>query len=90
MKDIENSQDTLTDALLLSIAEAAQTLGVSRTLFYRLVAEHEIRCIAIGRRRLVPRAELENFVARQSAAAPNPAPDKAIAARRKQAAEAQR
>jgi excisionase family DNA binding protein len=72
-------------ALLLSIADAANALGVSRTTLYKLIAQAEIRCLAIGRRRLVPKAELEDFIARQHTAAPNPPPKKAIAARQKQA-----
>ena len=77
-------------AMLLSIADAARALAVSRSHFYGLLAQHEIRCIAIGRRRLVPKAELEAFVARQSAAAPNPTPKKAIAARQRRGAKARR
>ena len=77
-------------AMLLSIADAARVLGISRTVFYRLIAQDEIRCISIGRRRLVPKAELEAFVARQSAAAPNPTPKKAIAARQRRGAKARR
>ena len=77
-------------AMLLSIADAARALAVSRSHFYGLLAQRKIRCIAIGRRRLVPKAELEAFVARQSAAVPNPTPKKAIAARQRRGVEAQR
>ena len=69
-------------ALLLSIAEAASALGISRSSFYNLIAQGEIRCIAIGRRRLVSRAELFDFIERRSAFPPNPPNHKDMAARR--------
>jgi len=86
----ENSDQLLMLAMLLSIAEAARVLGISRTVFYRLIAQGEIRCIGIGRRRLVARTELQDFIARQSPAAPNPTPEKAIAARQRRMAEPRR
>ena len=49
--------------LALSVAEAARAIGVSRATLYLLFAQHEIRSVKIGKRRLVERAELERFLA---------------------------
>lgn len=55
--------------LLVSRREAATALGVSlRTLDY-LLARHELRSRRIGRRKMIPCAELEKFAARGSGAA---------------------
>jgi excisionase family DNA binding protein len=51
--------------LLLTIPEAAASLGVSRSLIYELVHIGTITTIKIGRSRRVPVAALENFIARQ-------------------------
>jgi excisionase family DNA binding protein len=49
--------------LLLSVPEAAARLGIGRTFAWQLVHAGELRAVAVGRRRLVPVAELERFVA---------------------------
>lgn len=48
----------------ISVEEAAMLLGIGRTVAYRLVLGGELRSIKIGRRRLVVRASIEEFVAR--------------------------
>jgi excisionase family DNA binding protein len=55
-------------ALLLSVAEAAKTLGISRGSLYELVNGGEIRSLQIGRRRLVPREALVEFIDRNTRA----------------------
>jgi excisionase family DNA binding protein len=50
--------------LLLPVPEAAAQLGVGRTLVWRLVQTGDRRSVRIGKRRLVPRAELEAYVQR--------------------------
>ena len=50
--------------LAYSIAEAAQALGIGRTLAMKLVREGQLRSIKVGRRRLVPAAALEELLAR--------------------------
>ena len=46
------------DRLVLTIAEAAQVLGISRAFAYELCARGELPVIRLGRRRLVPRRAL--------------------------------
>jgi excisionase family DNA binding protein len=48
----------------VSVEEAAMLLGIGRTVAYRLVLASELRSVKIGRRRLVVRASIEEFVAR--------------------------
>ena len=49
--------------LLLTIPEAAASLGVSRSFVYELVQVGTISSIKIGRSRRVPVAALEHFIA---------------------------
>ncbi|MGH8981577.1 MAG: helix-turn-helix domain-containing protein [Acidimicrobiales bacterium] len=46
------------DRLVLTIAEAAEVLGISRAFAYELAARGEIPILRLGRRRLVPRKAL--------------------------------
>lgn len=50
--------------LVLTVEEAAERLGVGRTLVYALVRSGEIESIAIGRLRRIPCDALEDFVGR--------------------------
>jgi excisionase family DNA binding protein len=52
------------DRLLLPVSEAGAVLGVGRTMAWRLVQSGELASVRIGKRRLVPRAELEAYVQR--------------------------
>jgi excisionase family DNA binding protein len=49
--------------LLLSVAEAAATLGVSRSRLYHMMYAGEIRTIQLGRSRRVPMSVMQEFVA---------------------------
>jgi excisionase family DNA binding protein len=51
--------------LLLPIPQAAQELGLGRDLAYRLVNEGRLKSVSFDGRKLVPRIELEAFVARE-------------------------
>ena len=53
-------------ALLFSVAEAANLLGISRNLAYDLVREGRLPHIRLGRRVLVPRFALEQWVAMEA------------------------
>jgi excisionase family DNA binding protein len=53
-------------SLLLTIEETAAQLRIGRTRTYELVMGGQIRSVTIGRRRLVVRADLEEFVRRLS------------------------
>jgi excisionase family DNA binding protein len=51
-------------SLLLTVEEAAEMLRIGRTRTYELVMSGRITSVKIGRRRLVVRASLQEFVAR--------------------------
>jgi len=48
----------------VSVEEAASLLGIGRTLAYQLVLAHELRSVKVGRRRLVIRASIEEYLSR--------------------------
>lgn len=52
------------DKLVYSVTEAAEALSIGRTLIYDLIRTGELRTLKIGHRRLVARADLDEFVAR--------------------------
>jgi excisionase family DNA binding protein len=56
----------VTEPLLLSVREWARAEGVGRDLAYRLVREGRVRSVAIGRKRLIPRSELEAWIQRET------------------------
>jgi excisionase family DNA binding protein len=49
-------------ALLISVEEAASILGIGRTLMFELMMQGKVSSVKIGRRRLVVRQELDEFV----------------------------
>jgi len=55
--------------LMLPPAEAARVIGVGRTTFYGLMHDGQVQAVKIGRRTLVPIAELERYVASLTAGA---------------------
>jgi excisionase family DNA binding protein len=59
-----------TDATVLTVPEAAKVLRLSRAFAYQLVAEGELPSLRLGRRVLIPRAALEQFI-EASAMGPN-------------------
>ncbi|MBC6459858.1 helix-turn-helix domain-containing protein [Actinomadura sp. HBU206391] len=50
--------------LVLTVDEAAERLRVSRWSVYNLIRSNQLRTVKIGRRRLVPVAALDEFLAR--------------------------
>jgi excisionase family DNA binding protein len=50
------------DKLLMTVPEAARRLGISRSLFYELIAAGQIRTIHIGRLCKVSQQALEDFI----------------------------
>ena len=54
--------------LLMTIAEAARTLSIGRTLMYELVRRGQIASVSIGRVRRIPRTALEAFVRHEMSA----------------------
>jgi excisionase family DNA binding protein len=66
----ENPDDVVRPAvepLLLSVSEAAQALGVGRTLTWELIRNRELKTVRVNRRVLVARTELNRFVAERMA-----------------------
>lgn len=51
----------------LTISQAAELLGISRSLAYEAARRDEIPTIRIGRRWLVPRVKLERMLASEEA-----------------------
>lgn len=52
------------DALLFTAEEAAELLKISRCKVYDLLRNHDLRSVKIGGSRRIPRASLEEYVAR--------------------------
>jgi len=52
--------------LLLTVPEAARLLRISRNLAYELVAQGRLPHIRLGRRILIPRFGLEQWIAREA------------------------
>ncbi len=48
--------------LMYSVDEAAEQLGIGRTLVYELIREERLRTVKLGNRRLVARIDLEAFI----------------------------
>jgi len=44
-----------------SVAEFCASFGIGRTLFYRLVAEGQIKVFRLGARTLVPASQIQKF-----------------------------
>jgi excisionase family DNA binding protein len=60
----EPKQQPKPTRVLLTVEEAAEYLGVGRTLMYRLIKENEVTTVQIGRLRRVPREAIDNYAAR--------------------------
>jgi excisionase family DNA binding protein len=63
------------DRLLLTVEEAADRLGIGRSLMYELIGQGQISSIRVGRLRRVPVESLTDYVAamRRQAGRPGPA-----------------
>jgi excisionase family DNA binding protein len=55
----------LPERVLLTAEEAAEQLGIGRTLMYKLIAHGEIDSIRIGRLRRVPTAAIQDYASRR-------------------------
>lgn len=53
------------ERLLLSVVEAAERLGIGRTLMYELLGSGQVESVHVGRLHKVPVGALEAFIARQ-------------------------
>ena len=61
-QDLQNAQGL--EPRLLSLKQACQVLGISRTSLYALLTSNQLRSVTVGRRRLVTREAIDEFVAR--------------------------
>lgn len=55
----------MSEPLLVSVRDAARSLGLGRDTAYQLVRDGRLRHVSFGRKLLIPRTELEAFVARE-------------------------
>ena len=46
----------------VTVVEAAQLLGISRSLAYQLVERHELPAVRLGRRWVIPRRALDRLM----------------------------
>jgi excisionase family DNA binding protein len=51
-----------TEKLCLSVDEAAEALGISRSLAFKLIGEGKLPAVRLGRRLVVPRVQLEKML----------------------------
>jgi excisionase family DNA binding protein len=51
------------DPRLRSIKQATFELGIGRSVLYELIAAGKLKTVRVGRRRLVPREAIEEFIA---------------------------
>jgi excisionase family DNA binding protein len=63
-------QDVPGQRLLLTVSEAAQQLGIGRSLLYELLAEGQVESIHVGRLRRIPIDALADFIDRQRSSGP--------------------
>lgn len=61
-----NSQSGTVPRTAYSLNEAAQSLGLSRRALYGLMDRGQLTTVKLGKRRLVPVAELERLVSTQT------------------------
>jgi excisionase family DNA binding protein len=54
------------DRLTYTVTEAARALGISRSYCYELVQQGALPFLPLGRRRVIPRSALEDYVAQQT------------------------
>jgi len=62
---------SMPERLLLTVEEAAEQLGIGRTLAYKLISSGEIESIRIGRLRRVPTTAIQDYARRLSRIAPS-------------------
>lgn len=53
---------TLASKITLTVAETAEALSVSKTVVYQLTHRDDFPCVTLGRRRLIPRDKLIEWV----------------------------
>lgn len=56
---------TPSERITYGVEDACQQLAIPRTALYQLISNGEIQSIKVGKRRLITRRALEQFVARK-------------------------
>lgn len=59
--------DTDFSRLTVTVPEAAKALGVGLNSAYGLISAKRLKAVRLGRKLVVPKAELEAFLARETA-----------------------
>ena len=63
MQEMRGSNiQTTVEKMGLSVEEAAVYIGIKRATLYRLMSGGTIRSFHVGRRRIIPREELDRFI----------------------------
>jgi len=65
---------SIDSSFLLTVPEAARLLRISRNLTYELIRQKALPHVRLGRRILVPRQGLVNWIARESGLLLTPSP----------------
>lgn len=68
-RPIEKLRDVPLDALAYSVDEAAERIAIGKTTFEELLSSGAIKSIKVGRRRIVTRRALEEFLTKTEKAA---------------------
>ena len=69
-KDLRGPGTGAQQPMLLTVTEAARLLRISRNLCYELIAQKQLPHIRLGRRILLPRYGLEQWIAHEAALPP--------------------
>ena len=67
-----SANDATTVRLLLTVEQAAQSLGIGRTLMYALVRDGNVESVQIGRLRRIPADALARYVDQLRTVLPQP------------------
>lgn len=59
---MKGPQEASDDRLTYNVAEAARALGIGRNTAYELVHSRKLRAIWVGRRIIIPRRSVEDFL----------------------------
>jgi excisionase family DNA binding protein len=68
------------DKLTYSVPEAAQVLGVGKSTVYQLLQRGKLRSVTVGKRRLVPRAAVLEYLGLPDLPA-SPEPSRSLASK---------
>jgi excisionase family DNA binding protein len=61
-RDLHSRETKDGQPLLVTVEEAARLLGIGRTTMFGLIGSGEIKSVRLGKRRLISRKSLEQFV----------------------------